>query len=408
MNAAPDPIVTLDSSGGRRLHEQAAELRAAGPAVKVALPEGVTAWSITRGDIVKRLLTHPDVSKDAGKHWAGYRPGAIQWLYAWTDVKSMLTADGDEHERLKQAIGGGFSRSRIQAMRPVLETIVTRLLDDLAARPGDEPVDLRAAFSYQVPTLLICDLFGVPGEQRGDMLRAIDLVLTTDITAEQAETNKHDLYRTMMALIEYKRRTPGEDLTSHLLKNDELTEVEAVSTLILMIGAGSETAVALIGWAVREMLTHPGQLAAVMADPGRWADVIEETLRLHPPIMHLPMRFAASDIPLGEDVTIPRGDAILVGYGAHGRDPAAHTDPELFDIDRADKQHLAFGFGIHHCLGAPLARLEAEVALPLLFARFPRLALADPTTTLSPQRSFMGNDVTHMPVLLGQAAGAAR
>lgn len=402
-NSSPAPAVPLDSSGGRRLHEQAAELRAAGPAVQVALPEGVTAWSVTRGDVVKQLLTHPDVSKNAAEHWSGYRPGSIQWLYPWVDVKSMLTADGDEHERLKQIVGPAFSRNRIQAMRPVLETIVTRLLDDLEARTGDEPVDLRATFSYQVPTLLICDLFGVPGEQRGDMLRAIDMVLATDITAEQAEANKRDLYSTMTALIEYKRRTPGDDLTSHLLKGDELTEVELVSTLILMIGAGSETAVALIGWAVRELLTHPRQLAAVLADPDRWADVIEETLRLHPPIMHLPMRFAAADIPLGEGVTIRKGDAIFVGYGAHGRDPAVHTDPELFDIDRADKRHLAFGFGIHHCLGAPLARLEAAVALPLLFARFPRLALADPTAAPAPQKSFLGNDVTHMTVLLDGA-----
>ncbi|MEU5136920.1 cytochrome P450 [Streptomyces californicus] len=402
--SSPAPAVRLDSSGGRRLHEQAAELRAAGPAVQVALPERVTAWSVTRGDIAKQLLTHPDVSKNAGEHWAGYRPGAIQWLYPWVDVKSMLTADGNDHERLKQAIGGAFSRSRIQAMRPVLETIVTRLLDDLTARPADGIVDLRAAFSYQVPTLLICDLFGVPDEQRGDMLRAIDLVLATDITAEQAETNKADLYRTMTALIEYKRGTPGEDLTSHLLTNHELTEVEVVSTLILMIGAGSETAVALIGWAVYELLTHPDQMAAVLADPDRWADVIEETLRLHPPIMHLPMRFAAADLPLGEGVTIPKGDAILIGYGAHGRDPAVHTDPDLFDIDRQDKQHLAFGYGIHHCLGAPLARLEAAVALPLLFARFPRLALADPTTPPDPHRSFLGNDVTHMPVRPGAPA----
>ena len=237
------------------------------------------------------------------------------------------------------------------------------------------------------------------------MLRVIDAVLRTDLTKAESEAVSRDLGAAMALLIEIKRRTPGEDMTSVLLATheadgDRLSQNELISTLILMIGAGSETAVGLIGGAARELLSHPDQLATVLQDPTRWADVIEETLRLHPPIMHMPLRYATADIDLGDGVVIREGEAILVGFGAHGRDPGIHDDPSAFDIDRTDKQHLAFGYGIHYCLGAPLAKLEAEVALPALFARFPQLQLATDPTSLEPQRSFIGNDVTAIPAHL--------
>ncbi|WP_060880085.1 cytochrome P450 family protein [Streptomyces scabiei] len=401
--------VTLDSSGGRRLFAQADELRAAGPAVRVRMPEDVPAWSVTRGDVAKRLLTHPDVSKDARKSWPSHTPGSIPWLYPWVDVVSMFTSDGDDHKRLRQLVSRAFTPGRVEAMRPVLQAIVTGLLDTLAHQDQTAPVDLRTHFSYRVPTRLICDLFGVPADQRPEMLRVIDSVLATDVTAERAEATKHDLYQAMQTLIDVKRANPGEDMTSLLLAaheedGDRLSHIELISTLILMIGAGSETAVALINAAVRELLSHPDELATVLADPRRWRDVIEEALRLHPPIMHLPLRYATKDIDLGEGVTIKEGDAILIGFGAHGRDPGVHDDPEAFRIDRDDKDHMAFGHGIHYCLGAPLAKLEAEVALPALFERFPQIALACKAEDLKPQRSFIGTDVTALPVVLHAAA----
>ncbi|MFE1190006.1 cytochrome P450 family protein [[Kitasatospora] papulosa] len=407
-NSAPATAVTLESSGGRRLFAQADELRSAGPAVLVSLPDNVTAWSVTRGDIAKRLLTHPDVSKDARKSWPSHTPGSIPWLYAWVDVVSMFTSDGNDHKRLRQLVSRAFTPGRVEAMRPILHTIVSDLLEDLAAQDGSAPLDLRTHFSYRVPTRLICDLFGVPADQRSEMLRVIDSVLATDVTAQEAEATKRDLYRAMQALVDVKRISPGEDMTSLLLAaheegGDRLSHIELISTLILMIGAGSETAVALINAAVRELLTHPDQLATVLADPARWRDVVEEALRLHPPIMYLPLRYATADIDLGEGVTIEEGDAILIGFGAHGRDPGLHDDPAAFHIDRDNKDHMAFGHGIHYCLGAPLARLEAEVALPELFDRFPRLALAVNPEDLQPQRSFIGNDVAALPVLLEAA-----
>ncbi|RAY14753.1 cytochrome P450 [Actinomadura craniellae] len=398
MSSAP---MTLDTTG-RELYAQADLLRAGGPAVPVRLPGGLTAWSVSRGDVVKRLLVHPDISKDARKSWPGYRPGAHPWLTAWVDVVSMFTSDGEDHQRLKKLVGGAFTARRIEAMRPAVEAIVADLLDGLAAVQPGRPVDLRAAFSYQVPTRVICDLFGVPDDQRPEMLRVIDAVLDTDVTLEQAEETRYGLFAAMNALLAVKRARPGDDMTSVLLAareegGDRLSEDELVSTLILMIGAGSETAVSLIDHAVHAMLTHPDQFARVHADPARWDDVIEETLRLHSPVMHLPLHYAAADIDLGEGVTLRKGDLLLVAYGAHGRDPEIHERRERFDIDRADKQHLAFGHGIHYCLGAPLARLEARVALPALFARFPDLRCA-----AEPERrpSFIGNDFLMFPVVV--------
>jgi cytochrome P450 len=404
MSSSPAPV-TLDSSGGPRLYAQADALRASGPAVRVRMPQDVIAWAVTRGDIAKKLLTHPHVSKNARTSWPGHTPGSIPWLYSWVDVISMFTSDGSDHRRLRGLVSRAFTHGQVEAMRPAVEAIVADLLDAMERQGPAVPLDLRAHFSYQVPTRVIADLFGVPEDQRPEMLRVIDSVLATDVTTEQAATIQRDLDRAMQRLIDYKRSAPGDDLTSRLLEaheedSDRLTHAELVSTLILMIGAGSETAVALINAAVRELLTHPDQLAAVLADPARWHDIIEETLRLHPPIMYLPLRYATADIDLGEDVTIETGDAIIIGFGAHGRDPEIHQDPDAFRIDRQDKDHMAFGHGIHYCLGAPLARLEAEVALPALFHRFPRIALARPVDDLTPQRSFIGTDVTEMPVQL--------
>lgn len=399
-----DAPTILDTSGSR-LHDQADRLRAAGPAVRVRLPAGVVAWSVTQGEVVRRLLTHPHVSKDARTSWPGYQPFAIAWLTAWVDVVSMLTADGDDHRRLKNLVGRAFTGRRVEAMRPAVERIAAGLLDELAGLPPGEPVDLRARYSYPIPSGVICDLFGVPAGQRPAMLAAIDLVLDNSLTAERAAAMREGIYAAMHELVETKRAAPGDDLTTLLLAareddGDRLTMDEVVSTLLLMIGAGSETAVSLIDHATVAMLTHPGQLAAVLAAPARWTDVIEESLRRDPPVMHLPLRFATADIDLGEGVTIAAGDPILIGFGAHGRDPLVNPDPGRFDIDRHDRRHLAFGHGMHFCLGAPLARLEAAVALPALFGRFPGLRLAVEPGALRPLPSFTGSDVLALPVLL--------
>ncbi|QDY79497.1 cytochrome P450 family protein [Streptomyces qinzhouensis] len=404
-------IPVLDSDGGDRLYEQIEELRATGPAVRVRLPQNVIAWSVTRGDVVRRLVTHPDVTRNARDTWTGYQPGAVPWLSPWVDVRSMATSEGAEHTRLRRLIGPAFTPRRMESLRPSIEAVVTDLLDGLEAREDGAAVDLRAHFAHGVPTRVICDLFGVPEDQRPDMLAVVDAILATDVPQEQSERVMSGLYATMQRLVETKRREPGDDMTSLLLtaqEGDRLTETELISTLLLMIGAGSQTTIALIGNAVRALLTHRRQLNAALAEPARWPAVVEETLRLHPPVVHLPLRCAIRDIDLGEGVTIAAGEAILIGFGAHGRDPSSHSAAHAFEIDRVDRDHLAFGYGIHYCLGAPLARLEAAIALPALFDRFPDIVLADEENAPDPQPSFIGNDVLTLPVVLRPPGRAAR
>ncbi|MEU5957803.1 cytochrome P450 [Streptomyces sp. NPDC047525] len=404
------PTQTLGSTGGRCMYAQVDRLRKDGPAVPVRLPEGVTAWSVTRGDVVRRLLTHPGVSRNLKKNVPSYRPGSIPWLSPWVDVDSMATAEGKDHARLRKLITPAFSPRRVDAMHAPLRALIDRLLGDLAARPGGDVVDLHTAYSYRVPTEMICDLFGVPNRQRPEVLRLFRAVGQTDVSKEESIAVNDSLVAEMLGLIAAKRREPGDDLTSFLLGAHEeggdaageqpLTEHELISTLLLMIGGGSTTTINLIDHTVRELLAHPDQLDAVKADPARWGDAIEESMRVHCPVMHLPMRWAVEDIDLGEGVRIRAGDAILICYGAHGRDPAVHEDPESFDIDRTSKDHIAFGLGAHFCPGSRLARLEAQVALPALFERFPRLELAVAPDEVEPVPTFIGNGVTSLPVYL--------
>ncbi|MFE9746740.1 cytochrome P450 [Saccharothrix saharensis] len=385
-------------------------MAARGPATLVELPGQVVAWSVTRQDTLRDLLGDPRVSKDARQHWPEYTSGRISadWpLHLWVSVQNMFTAYGTDHRRLRSLVSKAFTARRVAAMKPWIEQITHRLLDELdgpdAAR---QPVDLRERYAYPIPIEVICQLFGVPAAARTELREVVDGVFDTTITAEAAQANTVRLYGIMHELVAAKREDPGDDLTSGLIAvreddGSKLEEAELVDTLILVISAGYETTVNLLDQAITALLTHPEQLAAVRAGTAGWADVIEETLRWQAPIANLPLRYAVEDIDLGDGVVIARGDAILAAYAAAGRDKAVHGETaDRFDVTRADKTHLAFGYGVHYCLGSPLARMEAEIALPALFARFPELRLAVPPHELEPSQSFISNGHASLPVTL--------
>ena len=405
-------LLVLDAHGT----DPDAEIRALhslGPAARVDLL-GVTAWAVSEPDLLRELLTSPDVSKDARQHWPRFEEVSGAWQLAlWVTVKNMFTAYGSEHRRLRRLVAPAFAARRVAALAGHVEAVVTGLLDDLAATAPGEPVDLRERFAYPLPIQVISHLMGLPPDQREGFRDVVDGVFATTLTPDESAANTARLYTVLDRLIAAKRAEPGEDMTSLLIaardeegEESALTDDELRDTLLLVITAGYETTVNLIDQAVAALLTHPEQLAHVRAGRAGWDDVVEETLRLKPAVKHLPLRFAVRDIPLPDGQVIPAGEPILASYAAANRHPGRHGDrADSFDLTRTapGPEHLAFGHGVHYCLGASLARLEAVAALRALFARFPEAELAVSVEELEPVPSLLTYGHKHLPVRLRPA-----
>lgn len=395
---------------GQDVHREAQELREQGSGIAmVQLPGDVRGWVVVGHDLAMELLSSPKVSKNPRMHWPAWMNGEIgaDWpLASWPTMENMTTAYGQEHQRLRRPVVKSFTPKRVRAMEPYIERTVQRLLDDLAKTPPGEVVDLKRAFSYQLPATIICDLFGVPEANRADILRGGEKTPDSSLTPEEAEANIRDWTAQFTQFIAAKREHPGDDLTTDLLQcegMDKLTDNELIGTLFVALGAGSETVMNLVTHAVLKLLTHPEQRAMVADGRASWDDVIEETLRLESPLNMLPLRFAVEDLEL-DGVTVPKGDPILMGYGAIGRDPEVHgSTAEDWDVTRPNKEHLSFGHGNHYCFGAPLARMEARIALPALLNRFPDMQLAVKTEDLEPQGTFIMNGHKRLDVILEKA-----
>lgn len=409
MNSDGQPScpVVIDRTGSD-VHAEAARIREQGPVGRIELPGGVPAWSITGYAAAREALAGARLSRDPRQHWLAYRNGEIGMdfpLIGWILMENLSTTYGEDHSRLRRLIAKAFTSHRVETMRSSVEKICGELLDDLAATPDGEIVDLKARFTHPLPASVICDLFGVPDESRADILRGGEVNVDTTITPEESAANFAAWEAGLHEFVEGKRRTPTDDLTSDLVAAQEadgsrLDDNELVGTLHLLLATGTEPVMNLVANAVLALLRHPEQLGLVRGGQATWRDVIDETLRVEAPVAHLPFRFAVEDITIG-DVTIPKGDVVLINFVGIGRDPDVHgATAGRFDITRAVKDNLSFGYGMHRCIGMPLALMEAEIALSSLFQRFPDIALAVPADRIEPQGTFIMNGLRSLPVRL--------
>ncbi|NYI03410.1 cytochrome P450 family protein [Allostreptomyces psammosilenae] len=366
---------------------------------------------MTHHEVARTLLMDPRLVKDIG-HWGAWRRGEVPptWpLRGMVDLPpSMVTTDGAVHSRLRTPVSRTFTARRVEELRPRVEEITHALLDELAEVPPGTPIDLKARFAFPLPMGVIGDLFGVARERHPRLRELYDSLFNTTAGPEEVVATLMTLHGFYGELVAAKRAAPGDDLTSALIATagdgEPFTDEEMVGTLETMVAAGHETTVNLIVNAVRALLAHPDQLALVRAGKVSWEAVVEETLRWDAPTSHVLFRFATEDIEVG-DVVIGEGEAVMISYAAIGRDASWHgPDADRFDVTREARHHLSFGHGPHHCPGAPLSRMEARVALPALFERFPDLALAVGDAELRPNPSMVVNSLSTLPVLLRPAA----
>jgi cytochrome P450 len=377
-----------------------ARLRESRPVAPVDMPAYGRAWVVTRHADVRTVLTDPRLAKDVHR-WPGggrSRPSEATGVYA-----HMLHADPPDHTRQRRLVQKAFTPRRA-ALRPQAEQIAARLLDELAAPPGDV-IDLLDAYARPLPIAVLCELLSIPAADRGWVGATV---------AAYDERAQHDrLERELAAyfdeLIAVRRAEPGDDLVSALVVArddadadglaDGLTADELIGTVFLLVMAGFDTTVNLIASGTLALLTHPGETARLRQDPLLLPAAVEELLRFTSPVNHANDRFTTEDVLVG-DVVIPAGEWVLPAISSANRDPAQFPDPDRLDLGRDTSGQVAFGHGIHHCLGAPLARMEAEVALGALLDRFPRISLAVPASELRWRPVSLMNGLESLPVHL--------
>jgi cytochrome P450 len=376
-----------------------ARLRAEHPVAQVIMPGGTPAWLITGYAQARAALTDPRLLK-MPRDW---RPDPDSEFGA-LDMH-MLNSDPPDHERLRKLVNKAFTARRVEQLRPRITAITEELLDDMSTQ---QEVDLLTAFAFPLPVTVICELLGVPVADR-DQFRAWSATIVSEtVSSEVAQDHLTAMLGYFRDLLAARRREPADDLLSALISarddtardnTGRLSENELLSMAWLLLVAGHETTVNLIGSGVLALLLHPGELARLRADPALLAGAVEELLRYVSPVNNATFRFAGEPVDLG-GVSISPGEVVLVSLSGANRDPSRYPDPERLNVGRDSAGHVAFGHGIHYCLGAPLARLEAQIAFGALLERFGSMTLAVPPQALRWRPSTLIHGLESLPVRL--------
>ncbi|OQD53648.1 cytochrome [Streptomyces phaeoluteigriseus] len=356
-------------------HPVYAHLRRRGPIHKVRLPEPDArheTWLVVGHEEARAALADPRLAKD------GSRIG-VTFLDEELIGKYLLTADPPQHTRLRALVSRAFTMRRVEELRPRIQRITDDLLDAMLPHGRADLVD---SLAYPLPITVICELLGIPEIDRTEFRK-----LSTEAVAPSSGAEEYDAFvrlaEYLTELIEDKRAAgPADDLLSDLIRTtaedgDRLSPGELRGMAFVLLIAGHETTVNLITNAVHALLAHPGQLADLRVDMTLLDGAIEETLRYEGPVENATFRFAAEPLVIA-GTSVAQGDGVMIGLTAADRDGARYPAPDRFDIRRDTRGHLAFGHGLHYCLGAPLARLEARTALRSLLERAPGLALDGP------------------------------
>jgi cytochrome P450 len=383
-----------------------ARMREESPVTSVITPEGQRAWLITRYEDVRRALADPRLSKD----WRKLRsPGFVPDPSVGFLMAHMLNADPPDHTRLRRLVQKAFTPGRVAGLRPRIEAITASLLDAMAAARGADPagdgvVDLITEFAFPLPMTVICELLGIPDGDREEFKTWSQVILSSTATFDEYRAAGGAMYGYFTRLLADKRAAPADDLLSALItardSGDSLDEPELLAMIFLLLVAGHETTVNLIATGTLALLTHPSEFSRLRADPSLLPGAVEELLRFANPLNHATDRYAPESLEVG-GVTIPAGEPVLVVTSSANRDPARFPDPDRLDVGRDASGHVAFGHGIHYCVGAPLARLEGEIAFGALLSRFPGLSLAVDPAALRWRPSSLIHGLETLPVRLG-------
>lgn len=374
-----------------------AELLADRPVAPVVFPDGKTAWIVTRYADVRQVLVDPRFSRAAASG-----PDVPTTMLGGLANESILGLDPPEHTRQRRLVARAFTHRRVEELRPRVTALVNDLIDRMEKEP--RPVDLVSHFSLPLPVQVICELLGVPASDQ-DLFHGWSDTIMGDLRRDPAEMQHaaNELAGYFAGLIAAKRAEPADDLVTALIaardEEDKLTERELVVLGFGLLLAGHETTANQINMFLLTLLRYPEEWAKLLADPASIPQAVEELMRfvqLGDSGAGLP-RVTTEDVELS-GVTIPKGSAVLPSMGIANRDPAVFPDPDRLDPTRDISQHLGFGAGVHHCLGAQLARMELQEALGGIVRRMPAIRVVVPESELEFKQSMIIRSLKALPV----------